>query len=143
MIRPATEKDFPQLLSLFREFAGFQNSADKMVNTLDQMKEEKALFNAFVVEDASCNIIGFASWFYTYHTWVGKSIFLDDLYVKQAYRKQGLGKSLFEKVQEQGHTSGCHSMRWLVSGWNQPARDFYLSLGADIHESELTCELKL
>jgi len=142
-IRPVQETDFPQLLALFQEFAHFQKTPDKMVNRLEWMEKEKEHFHAFVALNEADEIIGYAAWFYTYHTWVGKCIYLDDLYVREAHRKTGLGKLLFNKVADHGKASGCHRMRWLVSEWNQPAIRFYEKIGADLDHTEMTCELKL
>lgn len=142
-IRPVQESDFPQLVALFQEFAHFQQTPDKMVNHQERMEQEKELFRAFVALDEQGTIIGYAAWFYTYHTWVGKCIYLDDLYVTEDYRKAGLGKRLFDKVKEQGESTGCHRMRWLVSEWNKAAIGFYEKIGADLDHTEMTCELKL
>lgn len=43
-------------------------------------------------------MVGIATYFYTYYTWVGKSLYLDDLYVLQAYRGQKVGKSLLARL---------------------------------------------
>ena len=142
-IRPVQDSDFPQLVALFQEFAHFQQTPDKMVNRLERMQAEKEHFRAFVALDQSNSIVGYAAWFYTYHTWVGRCIYLDDLYVTEAHRKTGLGKQLFDQVKSQGESTGCHRMRWLVSEWNKPAIGFYEKIGADLDHTEMTCELKL
>ena len=142
-IREANSQDIPGLIALFREFASFQQTPDKMHNTVELMQNEQDFFNGFVAVNEQNEIEGYASWFYTYHTWVGKCIYLDDLYVRQSQRKTGLGKQLFNKVAEQGKTNGCHRMRWLVSEWNTNARAFYEKIGADLDHTEMTCELKL
>ncbi|MDA3892641.1 MAG: GNAT family N-acetyltransferase [Salinivirgaceae bacterium] len=90
----ATESDYPQILELFREFAAFENLESQMTNNLEQMLEEKEFFNWYVVKTNNNTIIGYATYFYTYFTWSGKSIYMEDLYIKEKYRGEGLGTKL-------------------------------------------------
>ena len=43
-------------------------------------------------------LIGFVLFFYTYSTWDGPSVFMEDLYVTPASRGQGLGTKLWQGV---------------------------------------------
>ncbi|MEM1136378.1 MAG: GNAT family N-acetyltransferase [Bacteroidota bacterium] len=45
-------------------------------------------------------MVGYATYFFSYHTWTGKSLYMDDLYVKSDFRKQGIGKKLLNTVIE-------------------------------------------
>ena len=45
-------------------------------------------------------LIGYAIYYFTYSTWIGKSIYLEDIYVMPEYRKLGLGSVLFSRVTE-------------------------------------------
>lgn len=142
-IRKAEEADFPQLIDLFNEFAAFQKTPDRMTNTVAQMQQEKEFFQGFVAVDAEGKIIGYVAWFFTFHTWVGKSIYMDDLYVTHAYRKQGLGQRLLDAVIAVGKEANCNRLRWLVSDWNTNAQAFYQKIGAELDHTEMHCELKL
>jgi GNAT superfamily N-acetyltransferase len=59
-------------------------------------------FHCLVVDAISdndlCMVVGYAVYYYTYSTWQGKAIYLEDIYVMPEYRKHGLGSSLFAKV---------------------------------------------
>ena len=142
-IRSIRESDFPQLIALFQEFATFQQQADKMSNSVAQMLKEKEYVHGFVAETPEQQIIGYATCFFSYHTWSGKSLYMDDLYVKEAYRKQGIGKALLETVIGLAKEEHCHKVRWQVSHWNKPAQDFYRLMGAQIDATELNCDLIL
>ena len=85
-IRPLEKRDYPQLLALFQEFSAFQKKANEMKNSVKSMEEESDILNAFVVETDSGQIIGYATYFYAYFTWSGKSLYMDDLYVKPDFR---------------------------------------------------------
>ena len=77
-----------------------------------------------------------------YYTWVGKSLYLDDLYVKEAYSGQKIGSALLDKVIQFGKDNNCKRIRWQVLEWNKPAIDFYKKLGADLDGEWLNCDLE-
>ena len=62
------------------------------------MKAEQSCFRCLVAENVGGEMVGIATYFYAYYTWVGKSLYLDDLYVLQAYRGPKLGKSLLARL---------------------------------------------
>jgi GNAT superfamily N-acetyltransferase len=141
IIRNINESDFEQLLGLFQEFAVFERLPDKMTNSVEKMKEEKDFFHGFVAETADRKIIGYASYFFCYYTWTGKSLYLDDLYIQPGYRGRGIGSDLIHKVIDEAKANGCHKIRWQVSKWNRPAIDFYRKIGAEINDVEENCDL--
>ena len=142
-IRPANEMDFPEIFSLITEFSIFQGTPEKVSITVEQMQENKELFNCLVAETKDKHIVGFASFFFAYYSWSGKALYLDDLYVKETFRNQAIGKMLFDAVLVYAKNNHCNKMRWLVSKWNTNAIGFYKSIGANIDETELTCDLTL
>ena len=142
IIRPAEEDDYEAILELFREFAHFENLDMRMTNSVEQMKTEKNYFNCFVAVNNRNEIVGYATYFFAYFTWTGKSLYMDDLYVKESNREQGIGTLLINKVIELANSSGCHKLRWQVSDWNAPAIGFYKSLGAVIDTQERNCDLE-
>lgn len=142
-IRPINPSDFSQLIDLFSEFAAFEKMPEKMTNTVEKMQNENDFFHGFVAETADHTIVGYATFFFCYYTWTGKSLYMDDLYVRPQYRACGIGSHLIKAIIELARNAGCHKMRWQVSGWNQPAIDFYTQLGAEIDDSEHNCDLKL
>lgn len=142
-IRSVAETDFGQLVDLFREFATFEKVPERMKNSVDQMLEEKDFFHCFVAETDSKQIVGYVTYFHCYYTWIGKSLYMDDLYVKPSFRGSGIGTKLIKQVIAFAKDSGCHKLRWQVSEWNKPAIDFYQNLGATIDHVEENCDLLL
>ncbi len=142
-IRAATKDDFEQLVDLFSEFAAFEGLSHKMVNSVERLRAESDHFHCFVAETAQKEIVGYAAWFFCYFTWTGKSLYLDDLYVKPDYRSHGVGKSLINTVIETARNAGCHKIRWQVANWNKPAIDFYKKLGVTIDTVNQNCDLNL
>lgn len=142
-IRKANPKDFSSILSLNKEFSIFQKTPEKVFITLEQMKNDANLFQCFIAENDAHEIIGFASFYFAYYSWVGKGLYLDDLYVKENYRKHKIGSRLLNTVIDFAKKEKCKKLRWLVSKWNTEAIEFYKKMGAIIEETEITCDLKL
>jgi GNAT superfamily N-acetyltransferase len=138
-IRKATEADFPAVLSLIRELADFEKAHEKVTNSVELMKQEKHLFNCFVAETEAKEIVGMALYFFAYFTWVGKSLYLEDIYIKESYRKQNLGTALLKRVFEVARQEDCKRVRWQVLNWNSSAIQMYKKNGAEIDDEWLNC----
>lgn len=139
-IREATENDFPAILALTKELAVFQHTPDKVSNTVALMNEEKNYFKGFVAETETKEIVGMATYFFAYYTWVGKSIYLDDLYVKESFRGHKIGARLLTQLFETAKKENCKRVRWLVAEWNKPAIELYKKCGAEIESEFLICD---
>lgn len=143
-IRRAVEKDYPVIIEALKEFAIFQKTPpEKVTNTPELMKQEQQYFICFIAEDEDGRFAGMATCSFAYYSWSGKSIYLDDLYVKPAYRKQKIGGQLLAKVFELAKTENCKKVKWLVSNWNKNAIDFYLKCGAVISDEERVCDMSM
>lgn len=73
----------------------------------------------------------YALFFGYYSTWVGRGLYLEDLFVREAYRGKGIGKALLTAVARIALEEGCHGMHWEVLEWNQKAIELYKTLGAE------------
>jgi GNAT superfamily N-acetyltransferase len=141
-IRKATEADFGSVFSLIMELAEFQGTPERVLNSVQQMKQEQKFFKCFVAETELKEIVGMASYFFAYYTWVGKSLYLDDLYVKQSHRGLKIGSHLLNEIFLVAKTEDCKRVRWLVSKWNEEAITFYRKIGAEIDEEALVCDVE-
>ncbi|TDX00304.1 GNAT family N-acetyltransferase [Dinghuibacter silviterrae] len=141
-IRPATVNDFPSIHALLREFSIFQKTPEKMLITLEEMVAQQDLFRGLVAEEGGA-IVGFATYFFSYYSWSGKALYLDDLYVQPAARGNGLGSRLLDAIIALARTAGCKKVRWQVSRWNEPAQALYRKIGASIDDTEINCDLVL
>jgi len=138
-IREATEADFPAILSLIKELADFEKAPEKVTNSVEQMNREKDLFRCFVAETESNEIAGMALYFFAYYTWVGKSLYLEDLYIKEQYRRNKVGTALLRKIFEVASAEGCQRVRWQVLNWNKSAIEMYRKSGAELDDEWLNC----
>ena len=135
MIREATPEDVPAIHNMIVELAVYEKEPNAVLATADDLRgilfgSNPALF-AHVAEDDGGNVVGFALWFLNYSTWLGKhGIYLEDLYVKPDHRGSGYGKELLAHLAHICVTRGYGRLEWWVLDWNDPARGFYESIGA-------------
>ena len=141
IIRKATEEDFPAVLLLIKELAEYEKASDKVINSVEQMKNEKDFFQCYVAETEGKEIIGMAIFYFVYYTWVGKSLYLDDIFVRKQFRKNKVGSALLWKVFEVAGSENCKRIRWQVLNWNHPAIHLYRNIGATVDDEWLNCTL--
>ncbi len=133
-IRPATLSDAPLVLAMIRELAAYERLAHEVDAT--EADIEAALFGPSprvfcdlaerYGEPAGCSI-----WFYNFSTFRGRhGIYLEDLFVRPAFRGCGLGKSLLAHLARRCVEEGLPRLEWWVLDWNEPALRFYRALGA-------------
>ncbi|HPX75300.1 MAG TPA: GNAT family N-acetyltransferase [Bacteroidales bacterium] len=140
--RLANENDFAAILEMIKELALFENAPDKVLNTTEIMKQEQNLFQCFVAETKEKEVVGMALYFFAYFTWVGKSLYLDDLYVKPEYRGKGIGTELLNLILKTAKEENCRRLRWQVLNWNTPAIKLYEKFGATIDAGWSNCDFE-
>ena len=140
-IRIATEKDFGEIHALNVEFSHFIKTPEKFKISIEQMKEEQEHFRILVAEKENGEIIGFATTFIAWFSWTGKSLYLDDLYIIEKYRGNGLGSKLIDEVIAMAKQENCKKVKWMVSKWNKHAIEFYKKKAAEIDDVEISCDL--
>lgn len=141
-IRKATENDFPAIFGLITELAEYEESLDKVSNSLELMYEQKDYFNCYVAETEEKEIVGMALYYFSYYTWVGKTLYLDDLYVKEAWRGNGLGTRLMDKMFEVAKAEKCNRFRLQVLNWNESAIKLYKKSGFTVDKTWYNCDFE-
>lgn len=142
VIKTLQEEDFDKLLSLIKEFSRFEKKPELVTNSLSKMLQEKECITGYGLWWGKL-LIGYTTYFFTYHTWSGKGLYLEDLFVTENYRGKGYGETLFNRVLQTAKENNCHDVRWLVSTWNTDAKQFYNKKGASITHSEEICKIIL
>ena len=134
VIAPVTPGEVPKLLELIRELARFEKLEHEVEATAESL--DQSLFGpqpAAGALFARCNgeVVGYAVYFFTFSSFVGRAgIWLEDVYVRPAFRKRGLGLQLIVAVARIGMERGCGRFEWSALNWNEHALDFYRRLGA-------------
>ena len=145
-IRAAREADMPFVLDLIRELAVYEKAPDEVTVTIDELIHDgftARLFSCIVAEIDGA-IVGMSLFYPRFSTWKGRTIHLEDFIVKEAYRKHGIGKMLFDATVKAANDFGAKRLEWLVLEWNEPALNFYRKIGATMdaewHIGKLTEE---
>ncbi len=139
-IRKANDKDLPAIFDLIQELAEFEKGLHKVTNSLEQMLDEKDLFQCYVAEQRG-EVIGMALYYFVYYTWVGKSMYLEDLIVKEDHRGKNIGTMLMEKIMEVAREENCKRFRLQVLTWNEPAISFYEKHGFTVDRDWYNCDI--
>ncbi len=140
IIRKGLDSDFEAIMEMIKALALFEREPDAVINTVERMHEEKEYFHFYVAE-IDGKIVGMALYFFAYYTWVGKSLYLDDLYVKPEYRGMNIGKALLEKIVAIAKEEKCKRMRWQVLDWNTTAIEFYKKMKVSLSQEWINCDL--
>jgi GNAT superfamily N-acetyltransferase len=135
-IVPAQPTHVPAIHAMVCELAQFEKLEHLLRGTADELAAE--LFGAqpvieAVVALAAGTPVAFALYFHNYSTFLArKGLYLEDVYVKPAYRRQGIGRALLIHLARIAVVRGCGRFEWSVLDWNQSAITFYEGLGASL-----------
>ena len=142
-IRYALEADTSVILQLINELASYEEALHEVLATQSTLRSTlsfptssgssnftpgfaKAILIA--PADSPESIAGMALFFHNYSTWrAAPGIFLEDLFVRPAYRKRGYGKALIQALARECVRLNCKRLEWNVLKWNTPSIDFYQS----------------
>ncbi|HEX2450923.1 MAG TPA: GNAT family N-acetyltransferase [Gemmatimonadales bacterium] len=133
-IAPATEDQTPLIVEFIRGLAEYEKLAHEVIATEESVR--RSLFGArpdaeVVIAYVGEEPAGFALFFHNYSTFLTRrGLFLEDLFVKPAFRGHGVGKRLLQYLAQLAVDRGCGRFEWCVLEWNEPAIRFYQSVGA-------------
>lgn len=133
-IRQARPTDANAIYDMIYELAVYEKAPEEVVTTADEIRTtlfgEGSKTEALICE-IDGKIAGYAVFFTSYSTWLGRNgIYMEDLYISPDFRGQGAGKALLKHIAQCAVQRKCGRLEWSVLDWNQPAIDFYLSIGA-------------
>ena len=139
-IRKAEPSDLRLIVQLIEELADYEKLRDQCVVTPEALGEflfgGKPLIHCLIaeVEDPKTSetaAAGFALYFFNFSTFLGRpGLYLEDIFVRPAYRGAGIGRSFFNELAAAALQNGCGRVEWSVLDWNKPSIGFYKGLGA-------------
>ena len=144
-IRAARPSDCATILALLRELADYQRLEMDVEVTPPTI--ESALFashpNVFCdIAEWNGEAAGFAVWFLHYATFRGRyGLHLEDLFVRPAWRRRGIGKALMHRLAQRCVADGLVRFEWAVMESNTASLEFYRSVGAEVLEQWKLCRL--
>ncbi|PPB51258.1 diadenosine tetraphosphatase [Campylobacter hyointestinalis subsp. hyointestinalis] len=132
-IREAKKEDLDSIINLIKELAKYENMEDQITFTKDDY--EKSLFEKQYAKALVCeyknNIIGYAIYFYSFSTFLGKGgIYLEDIYIQKEFRNKGIGKKILKTLAQICINENLGRLEWACLDWNEPSLAFYKKIGA-------------
>lgn len=145
-IRPATSEDAALILQFITDLAIYEKAEHEVKASVADIEQslfsDGATAHSLICEQDG-KTVGFAVYFYNYSTWLGcNGLYLEDLYITPDKRGGGAGKALLKHLAAIAVEQGCGRFEWCVLDWNQPAIDFYKSLGAEPQEEWIKYRLE-
>jgi GNAT superfamily N-acetyltransferase len=134
VVRPARPEDVEAVVTLCGEHAAYEKSPWVSEGKLEGLAA--ALFKDppklwCLVAEVDSDIVGYASYTREFSTWWACDfVYLDCLYVREAYRGTGIGRQMMEIVCYEARVLGCSVVKWHTPVWNSRAARFYERLGA-------------
>ncbi|MFZ6873811.1 GNAT family N-acetyltransferase [Undibacterium sp. Di27W] len=133
-IRPALPADAALIHAYITELAIYERAEHQVIASIEDIRQ-----SLFATDSPARGLIcaidgepvGYAIYFLSYSTWLGrKGMYLEDLYISPSHRGSGAGKALLRHLAQVAVETGCGRLEWSVLDWNEPAIQFYQSIGA-------------
>jgi GNAT superfamily N-acetyltransferase len=134
IVRPARPRDVPLLLALFGELAEYEQLVHELRATEELLSEalfgERPAAEALIAERGS-QAAGYALFFPTFSSFLAmQGVWLEDLFVRPAHRRAGVGRALLAAVAASVRERGGERLEWAALDWNELALGFYRGIGA-------------
>ena len=152
-VRPAHPQDAALLLELFGGLAEYEHLEHELTATEAQLREalfgEHPAAEALIAERAPSAVetragnpdaqaagkpeaLGYALFFPTFSSFLASTgVWLEDLFVREEHRGEGVGRALLEAVAAVAAERGGERLEWSALDWNEPALGFYRKIGAE------------
>jgi len=143
--RPATSDDIPTLIHFLQLIATFDGHPESFIADADSLKchmfGPTPRSHAILVMRGDTRI-GFATYYFTFSTFLGKpGLWLDDLYIVEEERGNGVGTALLKHLASIAQEAGCVRIDWIVNQSNSKGIAFYQRIGAEILDDYRLCRL--
>jgi ribosomal protein S18 acetylase RimI-like enzyme len=140
-VRPAVERDIPQILAMIREFAESENLSQHCDVTEERLRlalfDEKAKVAEAILAVEDEIPVGYAVFYPNFLTFRGQhGFYLEDIYLKPEVRGRNFGEKMLRYVAKLGKSRRFERMDFQVLEHNTRAINFYKKLGAAVNEDE-------
>lgn len=128
VIRFAEKSDMPAVLALIQELATYEKAPDEVTISISDLEKdgfgENPVFKILLAE-IDQEIVGMSFYYFSYSTWKGKCVYIEDIIIKESFRRKGIGAVLFDEMVKIAYQENAHRLHWQVLDWNEPAINFY------------------
>jgi GNAT superfamily N-acetyltransferase len=129
VIYQVNEEIFDDFLSLVDKLAEYEKLTPPNKEARKRLRidclSDKPKYQAFIGKIGN-KCVSYIIYFFTYSSFLGlPTLYLEDVFVLEDYRRQGIGKKMFNHLKEIAKLEGCSGIEFTVLKWNKPAQQFY------------------
>jgi GNAT superfamily N-acetyltransferase len=129
VIEQVDAKNFDEFLGLIDKLAEYEKLLSPDEEAKRRLRRDclsgKPKFQAFVGK-IDTKYVSYVIFFFTYSSFLAlPTLFLEDIFVLEEYRRQGMGKKMFDFLKETAKREGCGRIEFTVLKWNTSAQEFY------------------
>lgn len=144
-IRQAIAADVPQIFALIQALAAYEKLTHQVTGTIADLQEHlfgERIYAEAIIAEVGTKAVGFALFFPNYSTFLTQpGIYLEDLFVLPAYRRQGIATALLSYLGKLAIERNAGRLEWSVLDWNESAIAFYQKMGATVLPDWRTCRV--
>ncbi|URR35695.1 GNAT family N-acetyltransferase [Thermosynechococcus sp. HN-54] len=144
-IRAATPADVPTIFQLIQALAAYEKLSHALSGTEEALRQHlfgDRPYAEVLLAHTPSDVIGYALFFTTYSTFLTRpGLWLEDLFVLPAYRRQGVGTALLKALAQLASDRDYGRIEWSVLDWNTTAIQFYERIGATVLPDWRICRL--
>lgn len=145
-IRGATPADVPTIFQLIQTLAAYEQLSHTVTGSEEALQQHlfgDRPYAEVLLAHTPSEVIGYALFFTTYSTFLTRpGLWLEDLFVLSAYRRQGVGTALLKALARLASDRDYGRIEWSVLDWNTPAIEFYKRIGATVLPDWRICRLR-
>lgn len=129
VIKRVTQETFDDFFGLICKLAEFEKLLPPDEKAKERLRKDssgtKPKYKAFIGKIGG-ECVAYVIYFYTYSSFLAlQTLFIEDIFVLQDYRGQGVGKKMFDNCKSIAKREGCGRIEFTVLKWNEPAQKFY------------------
>lgn len=134
-ITKVNQQNFDDFLGLINKLAEYEKLSPPNADAKNRLRNDclsiNPKFQAHIAKIGD-KPVGYIIYFFTYSSFLAlPTLYLEDIFVLEQYRGQGVGKALFGFIKEEAKKEGCGRIEFTVLKWNKPAQEFYTANGAE------------
>jgi GNAT superfamily N-acetyltransferase len=129
VIEKVTAETFDDFLGLIAKLAEYEKLTPPDEEAKNKLRRDclcnNPKYQAFIGKIGD-KYVSYVIYFFTYSSFLAlPTLFLEDIFVLEEYRRLGVGKKMFDFLKETAKHEGCGRIEFTVLTWNKTAQKFY------------------